>query len=631
MTTASLVTPSSSLESLLHQLRSQMALTDELAAIAQIRCGMRQGTLIILGDHFESLTFGQATLFSQWQHLTSTILLDVGLPEVFLTDAGTLPVHLYLRWAGQERPYARHVFNWSPADALNQVFDQPNWAGQVNHGDRPPHPEADSAGTKGWTAADAADADVTALAVIAPPMAVPDNLAAHRAEAVEAVVGVGHWLTQIRQTIPLRMVAAIAGVSLLGSLGFVLSRPCVIGQCERLQQADGLTQAAVGRLAADDSPQAVQQAQADVHAAIRLVQPIPPWSRQHDTAQAQLANYQSQAEAVKWIQEAQNKATRAAEKSQNPPHPVEVWVEVHILWRQAITYLAQVPETNAFYPIAKAKFEEYEANQLAIGHRIDAEHQAESALNAAMESGQLAMHHMENADSLPNWQLAYREWQAAINNLRRIPRGTLAHTEAQQLLKAYQEQLSTVNVRLTRETFANQVYTEALTAAQQARVYEQQNQWTMAVVQWQKALTAVQQVPQGTTSATGAQSLVPTYESALAIARDHLRQVINLQKAQQDLTKLCPAGSAICRYGTTADSIRVDLAKGYDQAIIQAITPPDARVYSAIAPTTVQQANWLLQQVTALGNRTQMAVELYDANGALIARYRPDLGGFVKH
>jgi hypothetical protein len=39
----------------------------------------------------------------------------------------------------------------------------------------------------------------------------------------------------------------------------------------------------------------------------------------------------------------------------------------------------------------------------------------------------------------------------------------------------------------------------------------------------------------------------------------------------------------------------------------------------------------LIEQIATLGKQIQRPIAIYDAHGGFIARYRPDLGGFIKH
>ena len=78
-------------------------------------------------------------------------------------------------------------------------------------------------------------------------------------------------------------------------------------------------------------------------------------------------------------------------------------------------------------------------------------------------------------------------------------------------------------------------------------------------------------------------------------------------------------------------NVRLNLLKDYDQAINQSITPPDQRREITIDAGVVTQSNQLLKEITLLSTQGNFPIELYDAKGEFLARYRPDLNGFVKN
>ena len=85
-----------------------------------------------------------------------------------------------------------------------------------------------------------------------------------------------------------------------------------------------------------------------------------------------------------------------------------------------------------------------------------------------------------------------------------------------------------------------------------------------------------------------------------------------------------------CSYSLEAGKVRLDLFEGYDAVINESITPPPQRTGLDSDAQLVSQSNRLLQQVTLLSTQSQVPVELYDAEGQFLARYRADLDGFVR-
>ncbi|MEM9151094.1 MAG: hypothetical protein AAGB19_11645, partial [Cyanobacteria bacterium P01_F01_bin.3] len=76
--------------------------------------------------------------------------------------------------------------------------------------------------------------------------------------------------------------------------------------------------------------------------------------------------------------------------------------------------------------------------------------------------------------------------------------------------------------------------------------------------------------------------------------------------------------------------VRMDLLEGYDSVINESITPPPQRAGLNTNAQLVSQSNRLLQQITLLSTQAQIPIELYDSKGDFLARYQPDLDGFVR-
>ncbi|NJL86018.1 MAG: hypothetical protein HC886_08590 [Leptolyngbyaceae cyanobacterium SM1_1_3] len=159
---------------------------------------------------------------------------------------------------------------------------------------------------------------------------------------------------------------------LLLGFGYGVTRPCVLGRCERLATAATLSNAALDSLKIQPAPADVLQAHTQLESAAAILQPVPPWSPHHAAVEAAQKSYAQEAEVLGQVIAAQKNATLAAEKSQNPPHSVVQWQVVENYWRQAILQLEQVPQDNLVYAFAQTKRREYEANlaKTAIALRL---------------------------------------------------------------------------------------------------------------------------------------------------------------------------------------------------------------------------------------------------------------------
>ena len=335
----------------------------------------------------------------------------------------------------------------------------------------------------------------------------------------------------------LPMVVAGTGLSLfifLASL-FLLTRPCVVGQCQAIADAQELSQTSLRRLQKPLSGKEVLEAQEQLMEAIRMLQSIPFWSGSYGKAQEQLKVYQAQAERVEEMVTALQTAARAAHKSENPPHPTARWVEIQGLWREAIARLEELPTNSNLQPLAQQKIKEYKQNLAASNQRLVKERNSQQRLQEAKDAALIAEARQGVAQSLENWQLVYATWQIAMKRLKQIPQGTTAYEQAQQLSSLYLPKMSSVQDKKTQEQFAVNAYNQGLQLAQLAKNAQLDNQWSVAVVHWRNALTNMNQVPKDSFYYSKTQSLVQSYSNALKQAKVKLQLAIKVQQTRSDL------------------------------------------------------------------------------------------------
>ncbi len=425
--------------------------------------------------------------------------------------------------------------------------------------------------------------------------------------------------------------AGALGFVVVGVLGFVLTRPCNFGQCDRIQVAQAQGDQAIDDLRLNDSLAGVDRSRDQLQGSIQMLEPIPPWSRYYRQAQRILPEYQDQIGALDQVSEAQDKAYRAAVNSQNPPHPVSTWNRVVSDWRTAIRALETVPATSLVSDLAERKLVEYRANLSTIKLRIDAESKAEVNNRQAQQAAVLGTQKAETASSPEDWEAALTAWETAVNNLKQIPQGTSAYSEAQKLLPDYQKTLEAVRDRTQQERSDSRSLSQAKQLAASAQQAEANQQWTRSSQDWSAAISQLKSISQGTQAHSEAQPLLSLYTSALTKAENNLAVALRFQPVEPRFFLACgTTSSQKCTYAVQGGNVRLDLFQGYDSVINQSITPPDQR--ADIAPTAqlVSQSNQLLQEITALSTQAQVPVELYDAKGDFLARYQPDLDGFVR-
>ncbi|MFQ4138712.1 hypothetical protein PGN35_020600 [Nodosilinea sp. PGN35] len=612
-------------------------------------CSERAGRLLLLAEHRAPEVNQPNDLLKELEAAFRELVPRAGLPEAEWAAVAALSVRIYLKLKGVAQPYAIHTFTWRPEEAIQVVFPAETTAavsGDPSQGveaadpvlwedvvegpepSRGPEPSGASEGPEGPEGR----AEAAGLGFSDAALALPDA-------AVQPPEGPGWgqrsqiWARRGLRSLRYYWSYGLAALILVGSgaFAYALSRPCVVGSCDRLDQATeyyNLAQATlVGRPTGDD----LATAQADLQTAIDMLTPIPTWSAHYAVAQGDLARYQGSIVSLNALIQAQTLASEAAGLSQVPPHPVERWVKVHLLWQQAIDRLDTIPAESPAFDYSQQKLREYRANYSAIGRRIVAEEEAEANFSTAIQTGDLARQRMETANSLAGWQLAAKEWQAAIKGLSLIPQGTMVYDEAQAQLKDYQQQLNRATNRSTLEEAGARNYHQAVQAARSAAAAEAKSQWTLAVGQWQQAVASAQQIPSDTILAEEGGVLLETYQPALANAQNRLRTAVALQTLTTNLAQLCEFSATPCTVAEDASQVRVVLSSQYAEPLRQAITPPAADGTFAFTNQLSPSSQQLIEQIISTSHQVDRQVAVYDARGGFVARYRPDLGGFIKN
>ena len=425
--------------------------------------------------------------------------------------------------------------------------------------------------------------------------------------------------------------AGAIGFIVIGILGFVFTRPCSFGPCPRIATAQAEGEKALSDLTLGADLSAVNTSKQQLKSSVQALQPIPVWSPHYQEAKAVLPQFESQLSALDRVSAAQGQAYEAAVDSQDPPHSAADWEKIAQKWRGAIALLENVPTENPVRRLADRKLTEYRANLSTIKVRIDAEAQAEARMLEAQQAATLATAAAKQANSLEAWESTLDNWQTAVNSLNQIPQGTLAYAEAQGLLAEYRAQMEVVRDRTLQERNASRGLSKAQELAFDAERVETEDQWTVAVQTWKAAVREVKALTVGTAAHQAAQPLIGLYEQSLAKAETNRQVSQRFQPVEPSFYAACGATAAQkCTYSVRGGNVRLDLFQGYDSAINQSITPPDQRTEITLANNIVTQSNQLLKEITLLSTQAQVPIELYDAKGDFLARYRPDLNGFVK-
>ncbi|MFW6358247.1 MAG: hypothetical protein ACOC0N_03390 [Chroococcales cyanobacterium] len=428
---------------------------------------------------------------------------------------------------------------------------------------------------------------------------------------------------QPKSWLPLMVAGAGVSFVVLCTSLYVLTRPCVIGECQAIPEAKELAIDSEKILVEPKSGQEILQAQAQLKEAINQLGAIPWWSKYHQQAQPILEQYQTRAVSLEEVVSALKLAAKASYMSQNPPLTEAQWLEIQKLWRDSISRLEQLPSENEFYSFAQEKVRAYQTNLATINYRLNTEKQSQQSLAAAKEAAKLAEVRQSAAHSLQNWVLAYSTWETAIARLQEIPEGTTAYSEAQELLVVYKAKFAEVRDRKNQETFSNSVYNQGLSLAELAKKAESTNQWSQSVFHWQNALNYLQQVPRNTFRYPTAQGLINPYTDSLNQAEEQLRLELKRKQASNDLAQACLETTQVCSHTITDNTIQVRLTPGYMQEVRQ--TAIEAKV-NGDTNTQTNLYNHLLTLDDALktiSNNSGLRLEVYTPEGSLIETHVP--------
>lgn len=597
--------------------------TAEVPQDSTVKCAVSRGKLMVLVESPHADSVPPSYVFAQVETLVRHRLEIEGLPQ----EAQSLglmgqpvPIKVYLRQQGVDRPRAVHRFNWlikdSAGSGMLAAAAAEAGAGEPQAGglgmaeasllnDQLDGPGADTDGTEQIFGEAAGDGDID-----------------HDEDT--------DWEEAPLFSRTSSRIAAAAAALLAVGMVYGITRPCVVGSCDRIAKAQALGEAALIELGDSPDPQTVLDMRDQLALAVKTLQPIPPWSRYRREAQGLLISYRDEVTLLDAVTAAQEEATEASAAAQNPPHPISHWQTVTAIWQQAIDRLEAIPAGSPVHSqFVVPKLSEYRRNLAAIETRIAAERAAEASLNQAGLTAATANQQADAADSLADWNAALEAWRSAVSQLEKIPQGTLPHGDAQQLLPQYKADLAKVRTRYQQEQVAEQFYTEALRHAAAARQHEADNQWTLALVSWRDAVTQIYGVPPKSFRYDESRQLLDTYETSLEQAQENLRLALRFQKAADSFERIC--NSAFCQAGMQGGSVRLTLDESYASLAELSITPPNSRASVAASDQMIVQVNQLLQEVINIGKRTQLPIELYGASGRFVARFDPELEGYVKN
>lgn len=620
-----------------------------------VRCALKQGNLLVLVQHSASVAVdANQTLVVLEQSIRT---LDNRLVEQFADRAGNLPVRLYLRVVGQQQPYTETSFMLAvPRTVPPETEQHPVTTGDALSSNEPAAVEPAAVATV-VPPTDVAESEREqanepineteeglALGAIAPSASplnhfvettassarpIGRNPIRHSQEDLASRLASIPFLARI--PLPVLMLCSIVGLGAVASGVFILTRPCVLGDCQPLEQAQRLSQQSAQLAHPKASANDVVKAYHQLAEANYLLGTIPSWSPRYEVAQALLQTYGARSEIYGKVVASLQQANSAAQKSQNPPHPLATWREIQQLWQGAIAGLETIPSDSPIYLLAQQKRSEYQRNLAGINQRIRTEQRSQDHIAAARSAAEAAQIRETNAKSVDGWQSAYGTWQVVVSTLNTVSRGTMAYAEAEQLLAIYQPRLTTARNRYLQEKASAEAYSQAVQLAQQARLSEQRRQWSQAVEQWRNALANAEQISNGTSYHEQIQALIATYETALSTAQANLRTAVVAQDAETLLGQACAGTSTICSYTMgSGNAIEVRFTSDYDWAVQAIVTDTPLPGATATQQALREYINSLLQTFATASQTAQKPIDFYNSEGQVFATYDAQLGGYAR-
>lgn len=587
----------------------------------KLNCAFLEETLLVIGEHpAQTALKVEATL---------AVLQEAVLA---LHPKSVEQVGLCLKIVGQKQPYAFHSFSIQQPEASKAIFSP------VEEDLIAPDPEEEAEEFEGELDAEQESLEAEDLAEEsyetenhAQPISSleTDDLAQNPFDATDVeLLPQSQVVVKKKERSPVSLVPLFAAAGAGAVAAFVLicvwvvSRPCVLAECTAIPSAKQLSQESLKTIKQAKSNSA-REAKPPLTKAITALETIPFWSFRYGEAQKLLKDYQQQGSHLEAILKAQDLANQAVQKAQNPPHQVENWQEVQSQWQTAVNSLEKVPPNSPAYALAQKKLKEYKSNLTTVGQRLTREKQGAEKLNTAKSLAQIAEAREGVAQVAETWEKVQSGWQSSVNVLSEIPENTMAYEEAKVLLPKYETKLAQARENRTLEQISQDAYTEAVTSAAQAKVFEQRNVWFQATEYWRKALTYAEQVPESTSYSAKMQPLLASYKASLQQAEIQWQAELRLQKARNDLSKVCKGTPTVCTYTVSHELIAVQMTPAYVQKLHQTFLKAgnkDQKTQQAVT----KHIETLQVALEAISDNAGIPLKVYDAEGKRIGTHLPD-------
>lgn len=374
--------------------------------------------------------------------------------------------------------------------------------------------------------------------------------------------------TKLLPPLPIILGISLGIIVMFGGGAFFLIRSCVIGECKELQTAQQLKTQSQQQIRQAKSEKELIPIQQKLDQVVAYIQKIPQFSSRYQEAQELSSSLSEQSAKINLVIKALQTASTVEQQSQTPATSLDELRNRQALWRQAITPLESIKPGSELNALAKTYLPKYKNNLETINKQLLNEETWQKKLTTAKTVADATTKKQAAAKSASDWQRVEFAWREVVNSLTSIPKTSAAHQEAKNLLVEYQPQLRSANNTARKEKSANQTYQQAVNFANQAKIYEQKNQWQAAVASWEQALQTVNQIPQDTSTYTQVQSIKQSYSTALVQAQEKFQLFGNLTQTRADLDSTCFNKTRFCNFTIEDKGIIVRLTPTYDQALL---------------------------------------------------------------
>jgi hypothetical protein len=398
------------------------------------------------------------------------------------------------------------------------------------------------------------------------------------------------------------------------TITYILTRPCVIGECKEIIKAQELLTKSQQQIKEEN----LLEAEINSNEALKLLQSIPKFSASHTQKQQLINQYQTTFHSLPLLLEEIKTGNQAIIASQKSPTSIQELTKIQEDLRRVINNLNTMTKISELENIVKNTQEIYQIELNKINKIYEQEIKAENDILTAAEMAQLATLRQEQAYTLEEWQLVNTTWLLVTNRLKPITPESISYPQAEQLLTKYKPIIRQAQDKLKQEETAYQQYQQAQKTAQQAKSFDNQKQYTLAIENWKKALETLSKINQKTAQFKEGQNLTTNYQASLQNSEKQLQLAQTREKANQDLDLICLTQEKICTYTLEQDNIiKVYLNPQYLQKVLQ------IAMSNQVQGDLLQHISSVQKALELVSNKYELPLEVYHSDGGLLFSYSP--------